>query len=325
MKRQVELIDLFSDICNGYSIVTINNICVYLKHQDIPLLSSVNARYSKAFNKAKNDGLLTTEQKLKELISNGLWSEEYEKEIKQKEMFLDSLKKSKAKQLLLSQKHIIEKQIEIETKSLNKLLYTKHDLIGSTADTIANKTRNKYLIIKSLFLDKPYSQYLFDDVEFIDDDLFEEAQSIFIESYNQFNERNVKCLALSEDFNLYFLACQESIYDFYGKACTQLTILQTQLFHYGRYFRHILEQESSKVIPFDIKSDPDKLVDWFEVKMVNKESSKNGETPGLVGATKEDLKALGIEKPANSVDFAKLAAKNGGSLNMEQIMELQGD
>lgn len=325
MKRQIELTDLFNDICNGYSIVDVDNHCVYLKHQDIQLLSSVSKIYTKAFQKAKNNGLLTTEEKLNELISNNLWSDNYEKEIRQKEMFLDSLKKAKAKQLLLSQKRIIEQQIQAETKSLNKLLYTKYDLIGTTADTIANKNRNKYLIIKSLFLDKSYSQYLFDDIEFIDDELFNKAQYAYIESYNQFNEYNLKCIALSEDFNLYFLACQESIYDFYGKACTQLSVLQTQLFHYGKYFRHILEQDSSKAIPFDIKSDPDKLVDWFEVKMANKEASKDGETPGLVGATKEDLKALGIEKPANSLDFAKLAAKNGGTLNMEQIMELQGD
>jgi hypothetical protein len=44
----------------------------------------------------------------------------------------------------------------------------------------------------------------------------------------------------------------------------------------------------------------------------------------LVGATKDDLKRLGLDNPDETINLAKKAAEKGGRLNMEDMMKLHG-
>ena len=92
----------------------------------------------------------------------------------------------------------------------------------------------------------------------------------------------------------------------------------------------MLENSESKP-PENILDDPEKIVEWFESTKSAKETldkSKNagqeGSATSLVGATKEDLKRLGLDNPNETVNLAKKAAEKGGKLNMDDMMKLHG-
>ena len=91
-----------------------------------------------------------------------------------------------------------------------------------------------------------------------------------------------------------------------------------------------MENSESKP-PDDIVKDPDKMVEWFDSTKSAKEvldKSKNagaeGSATSLVGATKEDLKRLGLDNPAETINMAKKAAEKGGKLSMDDMMKLHG-
>ena len=123
------------------------------------------------------------------------------------------------------------------------------------------------------------------------------------------------------------MQCCEKPIDFFGKATTMLTHYQLRLYSYTRMFKSILE--SPEEIPFAIKKDPQKLIDWArnpkgreKAREVMEKAGDGG--AGLFGATKEDLQQLGAESSAGTVSLEEAAKKKGGKLTMKDLMKLSG-
>jgi hypothetical protein len=82
--------------------------------------------------------------------------------------------------------------------------------------------------------------------------------------------------------------------------------------------------------PEELYDDPDGLVDWLESakegqKVLEKsmpEEGKAGAT-SIVGATKDDLKKMGVDT-VGQINLSKEAAKKGGTLEMEDFIRLHG-
>lgn len=318
------LIELFLDVCRGYSIFSHDNIFFYVKHSNLKLEAQLNSIRKNAYDNSIKSGLLTTEQKIEKLKLDGLWTDLDEKKIKDKKFFLDSLSKSKAKQILPSQKKLIQNQIEIEEKELNKLLIEKNNLIGVTADIISENVRSKYFLVKSIYKDESCNNLYFDE-EYLDEDIYEDIYYRFINTINKFNHRNLKLISLTDEFNILFSSCGDNLLSFFGKPAFELTFLQAQILYYGKYFKKLAETISSDTIPYDVRNDPEKLIEWYENKKSGQDilNSNNDKDSALVGATKEDIKMLGLDKSAPKVDFTQEALKKGGSLSMEDILNLQ--
>jgi hypothetical protein len=146
----------------------------------------------------------------------------------------------------------------------------------------------------------------------------------------KFSQINLKRVALSGFFLNNFYLCKENPFTFFGKPVVELTFHQTDLFAYGRYFKHILSEMKSTPPP-DMMEDPDKLLDQYNIEQ-NKDSvlspkGKEGTATTIVGATKEDLEALGLKDQAQDgevIDLNKEAEKKGGELSMEDLMKLHG-
>ena len=93
-------------------------------------------------------------------------------------------------------------------------------------------------------------------------------------------------------------------------------------------FKAILE--SPEEIPFAIRKDPQKLMDWArnpkgreKAREVMEKATDGG--AGLFGATKEDLHSIGVETTGpGTVSLEEVAKKKGGSLTMKDLMELSG-
>ena len=206
----------------------------------------------------------------------------------------------------------------------------KEELIGFCAEAYAARRINEHYMHRALL--KENGERLFTNEEF--EELEEEKLVDLIGAYNKstkkFDSNSLKRLSLSGFFTNLFYLCENNAYSFFGKPLVQLTFYQIEVFGYGRYYRSLIENSNNKP-PDEISGDPEKMVEWFESSKSAKETldkskvaGQDGAAQSLVGATKQDLKRLGLDDPNETINLAKKAAEKGGRLTMEDMMKLHG-
>lgn len=322
MKREAELRNIYSEILRGFSTAKIENSSFFIKHLTPLDYSDSEVDYLNAFDEAVKNEIPTKEQKLELLDKEGSWTKKQEDEIKKIEIYLSGLNTSKSKQVLLSHKAAIQKEIDEQTNKLNVLYQEKISFLYPHAEMIAEKRRTYSIIKKSFFKDKKLEFNIFEE----DEDL---EISDFIDIYNKsiikFIDKNIKSLSILQDILQQFLLCNETAYYFFGKPVINLSHYQAKLFHYIKYHSSIFKEFDYNMIPEDIRNDSDKLIDWFEVKNNIKklEPTNENNTVGLVGASKEDLKAAGLDKPNKFLQAAK--AKGKASLDINDFMAIDAN
>lgn len=318
---------LFSEIVNGYSKVNYSNKSIYIKHLDSISIAEVESIYFESFKNARKEGIPTEEERIISIEQEGYWKKIDEDKLKSEELYLDGLKKSLSKQVLLSQRRIIQNSVEAQIDKINKIKREKEQLIGITAEGIAERKRMKRVILISVFKDESFKERYFNEEEYDEDEL-DSMMSFFNIFSARFSEKNLKILSIANDFLMFFLLSKDSAYEFYGKPIAKLTIYQSQLFHHAKHYVEILKKFQN-VIPIEVKNDPEKIIEWFEVKgnfeKMEKENKEKGKETnfGLVGATKEDMKALGLDKqPKLSINKDIINKK--GSMSLDDFMKSQG-
>jgi hypothetical protein len=77
--------------------------------------------------------------------------------------------------------------------------------------------------------------------------------------------------------------------------------------------------------------DPDRLLELYEIEKKQEENNDGKDATGVastvVGATKEDMEALGMTKDpldSSTVDLNEEIRKKGGTLSMEDMIKLHG-
>ena len=141
-------------------------------------------------------------------------------------------------------------------------------------------------------------------------------------------EANIKRIALSGFFLNNFYLCKDNPKIYFGKPVVELTYNQSELFSYGRYFKHILSDMKNKPSP-EIMDDPDKLIEMYNIGQNSskmKQSAEDSDASTVVGATKEDLERMGMSSPSEDkgVSLSKEASKKGGKLSMDDLIKLHG-
>ena len=153
---------------------------------------------------------------------------------------------------------------------------------------------------------------------------------LYNKSVEKFQSNHLKNISVSGFFTNIFYLCEDNAHVFFGKPLVNLSFYQLELFGYGRYYKSMI-QNSEKKPPEHISEDPEKLVEWFEstksaAETLEKSEAKAGEhgATSLVGATKDDLKRLGLDNPGETISLAKKAAEKGGKLTMDDMMKIHG-
>ena len=318
---------IFRDVVRGFSTTTLEEDFVYIKHltpHDQVELEEIEEKY---FNIALRKGVPTQEDMLAYLKDEGQWTDKDEKFIQDKELFLENLRKAKAKLVL---KREIDKQaalIDKEQKLLDDKQIQKIGLIGNTCEKYAKDRLNDFYMIKSFFADDKLQEPLFNEDKF--DELDNHDIKKVVYKYNQifegFSEENIQYTILEDFYNPYLSFAEDSM-QFYGKAFCDLTYNQIRLIVYTRVFKNIFDMNEN--IPESIRKDPAKLLEFGSSSKEEKDKAKDKLTQGdggtLVGAKQEDYDYLGVEKPTNAISLHEEAKKKGGTLNMEDLMKLHG-
>ena len=318
---------VYFDILNGYSKISADRFDeIFIKHSDNYSTLHLNSLYSFYHNKAIKSNIPAEKDKVKELQEEGLWTEKENKEIEEIDSLIKNMYKSKSKLFQSALQNQIKKQIEDEEKKLNDLKLKKEGLVGFTAEKYASKIINEKHIISSLFKDDKFEEPLFNIEQFeeLDDGDLLKLVNLYKIGLENINSQNIKKIALSHYFTNYFYL-STSAQDFFGKSILELSFYQIELYSNATYFKNLLSNAKSEP-PENVKSDPQKLVDWIEgtnnLQELEKGSNSDSGTQMIVG-TKEDLQRMGMDKPSGGPDIIKLAMSKGG-LSMEEIIKAQG-
>lgn len=320
-----EYIGIVGEIFDGYTEFEYFGSTVYLKHFSIRDQRYIHRYYEKYKTIAMNKGIPSEEEMLLQLKEDGLWSDKEEDQIASLKSEIDGLSQTKKKLILPSQKNDLQKQIDEKNAELNKLLKMRRDVVGKTAEEYASVRANEEFIRYIIYKDPQLSQHYFTDDQFAN--LSDDEIAPLLKQYEicgkRLCEENIQHVVLRDFFNMY-ISQTEDVSAFYGKPIVQLSAYQLKLALYARIFFNIFQYNED--IPEHIKKDPTAVLNFSENKK-NKTSptnfaSKETGATAVFGATQEDLEF--IDPNAKTLKLSDELKKQGGSMNMEQLMELMG-
>ncbi len=333
---EAELKVAYLDILNGYTPIETDYNKGYIKHLTVYDSIDTDKSYQNSFEKAKNMGLPTMKEQLEYLTSEGLWGKDKDGEIAQLQGYTETLMETKSKMFLDSQIQDVKKTIEENQVKLHDLRIRRGELVGFVAETYAEKRSNEYFMYQVLYKDENFNELLYTEETF--DELNDEELTAIYRAYTSrnknLNHQNIKRIALCPFYTNFFYLCDDNIFNFYGKAVIQLTHNQNELYTYGRYFKN-LAQDAKSPAPLKIRNDPDALIEFYEGSKNAEEAlekmnaGKGAQGTGastIVGATKKDLEKLGYKQGAGqTIDLAEEAKKRGGTLSMDDFIEIHHD
>jgi len=317
-------LEIVSEILQGLTVVRGTFGSLYLKH-----LSQFEQRevlsQSKIFEKeGLSKGLPTEEQGLQEILGQDMWSLENEDLIKTLREEVGSLKKTSAQTLLPSQQKKLLSQAKEKEKEMLSLQGEKSELIGLTSEKYARNKVQKTIVNKILFYDREFKKGVYEDLYLNEGmkevELFKLQRSFF----EKFEDSNISQAVLSEYFSMYLPFC-EDVMGVFGKPLADLTSYQLKLISFGRYFLNIFKN-SQKEIPDNVAKDPELLISFYQNQRNERSKTKAQSSEGgsaYFGASKEDLEDIKLNNE-RAVDLNEEVKKQGGSLNMEQMMKLHG-
>ncbi len=318
-------ISIIGEVFDGYTEFIYNNKPVYLKHFNIRDQRCIHKHYEKYKSIAISKGLETEDQLLKKIKSDGIWSDDDDLKIHSLDLEIKNLKQTQSQLFLPSQKELMGVDIANKISELLLLKTKKKEIIGKTAEDYAAIRSNEEMLRYFLFEDEGFEKKLFNEEEFSEIEDYE--LTFLINKQNEIAERlselNLQKSVLRPFFSMYMSSC-ENLNHFYGKPVIQLSIYQLKTAIFAKMFYNIFQYVED--IPDNIKDDPEKLLSYSDLQ---RNKGKKGQmikddsaASAVFGATSEDMKS--ISKNTNTVSLKDELDKNGGKLNMEQMMKLAG-
>ena len=321
-KKDVNLRNVFRDLVFGWSSFEQGSTRAFLKH--LSIFDQVDIEDVKNYyrEKAKNRGLPTEEEALARLKEEDLWTSYDDGKIKEQEEYIKHALVSKKQLYLKREIENITKDIEEAQQKLSKLLASKDALLGQTCEKYAESRMSDHYVLRSLYADSHLTKQYYNEDQI--DNLSRKEMSNIIKHYNSiyasFTDNIIQKVILQDFYQPYIPFC-EDVTNMFSKPLFELSLNQVKLVIYSRMFKNIFENYPN--IPEEIKTDPEKVVDYVNAQEKAKENLKNLDKDGattIIGAKKEDYEYLGVEGYSSNTLSAKLKEK-GGKMDMKDLMQ----
>lgn len=318
------LLSFLIEIFDGYSRFDLYGQTLFFRHFSLRDQNLIADNFEKYKNAAISRGIETEDQTYERLKNDGDWTSDDDLKISELQSYISNLKKTKSKLFLPSQMEQHQKIIDEEQIKLNNLLNRKNDLVNTTAESYANKMSNEEFLRVLIYEDKELTKLKFSEEEFgeLTSNELSELSSQYLNLSNNFSEDNIQKIVLQDFFNMYISSCEDA-YVFFGKFIHQLTAYQMKLLLFARIFNNIFQYNDD--IPESIKKDPKAIFNFVESKKTREkyqQESKDSDGSMIFGATDKDIEIL--DPNAKKQSLSSLLEKSGGSLTMEQMMNLMG-
>lgn len=325
---------LYWEIVVGSSSFAVDGKTYFIKHVSPKDAGVIEVRENYYYNRAKSQGIPTNQEKLKELIKEGLYDEKNDKKLETNKLTLANLIKTRRKLYLTKDLENIDRQMKEISEEIRSLELKKTELLENTCEIYTGKRMNEFYIYYSVYIDEKCEKHAFTLEEF--EEIDQRELFNFVDCYSKtvqrFNNHNIKRIGVSGFFLNYFYLCDDDPSSFFGKPIAYLTFHQAELFGYARYFKDLMSKSTVKH-PDEYNDDVDKIIDWYESSSnleklhEDKNAASGKETAvqavSVMGATKEDLKKLKQEN-TSAISLDEAAKKKGGSLSFEDLIKLHG-
>lgn len=319
----------FVDISRGYSESIYRNVKIFIKHFNIYDQGRIDESAQKISKRYQKSGLKTEKEILDEAKRSGDWTDKHEAELEQRRNFLKTLTNTKKSLIIPSQVQQIENKIKDVEKEIQQKGLTKQLLLKDSCEAFTERKISDLTIAESIFQDSDLKNRFFSQEEFDDLEREEiyELVKIYNDSFSELSIETIKELSLSGIFSNYFSVCEKSPCDMFDRKPMDLSFFQLNLLNYGQVFKSIFKNVPN--IPDEIKNNPDKLLDFAESgnekaqkikEMQNKGNPNRTGAQSIVGASKEDMSAMGFNE-GNFTSPAELLKKAGKS----SLSTLKGD
>ena len=254
----------FMDIAKGYSIAKVNEQTAYIKHFSIFDQEDLDQKYNQRLERLTRQGVISRDNRLKELEASGEWTEYDERKIDEQEAFLTNLQSTKKALVIASQIQQVQGRIEETQEELHKLRARKESFLSSTAESFANRYLNDLSIYNSFYKDTDLSQTFFSYEEFEELERKEiyELIKIYNDCFDAVSLDKIKHLALSGLFVNYFNINENNPNDLFQRPPLELSFYQVNLITYCKIFKSIFKNVPD--IPDEVKDDPDQLLEFAE-------------------------------------------------------------
>lgn len=288
----------FSEIIAGFSKTIWRGQSVYFKHFNNVDMGFFVQDEERIYENAHAQGLFTEQEKLESLKKDDIWTEAQERELRQEKEFLELQISTKKNLLIDSQIKSVNKQIEDSQKKINDILSARTQLVGFTVEHLTARKMNEIHMLRATYRDSDLSVLFFTEEQFneLEDSELEELILLYNGKLDFLNQ-TIKKLAVSNFFQNMFNLAPECIYDFYGKPVINLTVLQQDLYIYGRFFSNLLQGENKP--SQEMLDNPDKLIEDYQKNQNLKETlgeKKADLSAGTaLGATKEEYEKAGVK------------------------------
>lgn len=328
MDKNSEYGRIYSEICRGFSIDTVEKSTVYFKHPTIAEHFSTYANHGLFIGEGRKKGLLLEKEKVEEAISGGWWSSETESKINFLRSTIKNLFKTQDRLSFASQKSEIEKQIRQNEAILITYTKERREIVGYTLEDYASSKLTEELLIAFTYKNSNFTERFFGSREEyynLSDGHVEKIKNAFDMFSRVFNNENIRKIAACGFFqNLVYL--NEDAYSFWGYPTIKCTKYQIDTLLYGKMYKNMIKNyaENNKPIPEEVLNEPDKFIEWADnqsqnsgVKSRYKKSRDDGSNrvSSLVGATKDDLNKLGVKvEKLRGKSLLELAEEKGGIL-----------
>lgn len=316
------LLNSLIEIFDGYSKFDFDGQTLFFRHFCLRDQSLISNNFEFYKNIAVSKGIETEKQIYDRLKIEESWTEEDDLKIAELDSYISNLKKTKKKLFLPSQMEQHQKIIDEEQAKLNHLMATKNDLISITAESYASKMSNEEFLRRLIYEDEKFQKLKFTEEEFgeLTSSEIKLISSNYLEISEKFTEDNIQQIVVEDFFNMY-ISCCENAYIFFGKFIHELTAYQMKLLLFGKIFHNIFQYNED--IPESIRKNPKAIFNFVESKKTREKyqaQAKDSDGSIVFGATKEDIDIL--DPSAKKPSLSSLIEKNGGSLNMEQMINL---
>lgn len=325
--KDYELKIIHSEILRGLSKFKLGPNFIYIKHPKILDDHLYEEKRGELTKIAIENSIPYEEDKIQTLIDIGTWTEQEEAEIRNEKLYLDNLNKTLKKVFRKQDIENVETQIIKSQAKLQIMQYHRAELIGLTLEKFVRDRLQHYYILYSLFKDSECKIPFVTEEEYndLDDDYVADVFKKYNMEFSKFAINNIKYIAISNFFFDGFSICDNDPMKYYGKPVVDLTSLQTTLFQYGAFFKHIFSEGGDK-IPEEWRDDPIKLEEWYNASDARKdmlEKTGNADGVGIVTKDKDDLKKLGLSNKGNAEQqkIKEMMKKKGGKLTLQDYVD----
>ena len=291
IKNLTDARNFYREICLGYTPIFLGQKeedsedsevgeYYYIRHLTEIESSKLLLVSEKYENIAKKRGLLTEEEKLKELDEAGAWTKADEEK---KNNLYDNLQfamAQKAKLVLKSQQELAEKDIKQKQNEIQEFTKIRTELLDLTVESYASKKMSKHHVFVSFFKDEKLTKPLFKEEEY--DDWEEEDLWDYIILHGSAlrwytDDANFKKTVVWPFFLNNFFTCGDDTTPFFAKPVCDLTQYQGDLLSAGRWVKSILTQ-TDKTPPQELYKDLSELIKWYYIQNAKANSKKQGKS-----------------------------------------------